>query len=107
MSRKQRSAAIQAAAAGKPATAAQAARPVIVPESEVNPGIALTPGVESMSPSDVVAAFLGKPVVTAGEEADKGATTDEGETTSTEEGEQVGQPEETETESETEETQSD
>lgn len=95
LSRSQKTAAAKAAtvARAQPAAAqAQAARPVIVPESEINPGIALSPGVAAMSPDDVVKAFMGQPV-----ETPAAVETDKGETTATTE-------EETQTETATEET---
>lgn len=111
MSRSQKTAATKAAVSSKAATPAAAPRPVIVPENEINPGITLSPEAANMSPDDVVAAFMGKPV-TAAEETKPGETeaqeekkSTEGDTTSAEtetETEAEGSPSDTEAETETE-----
>lgn len=93
MSRTQKTAAAKAATVARSSPAAP--RPVIVPEGEINPGITLSPEAAAMSPDDVVAAFMGKPV-TAAVESKEGETEAQAEQSTTE-----GETEQAETETET------
>lgn len=103
MSRSQKTALAKAGAAARPASGPAAPRPVIVAENEVNPGIELTPGAETMTPNDVVAAFMGKQVEPKQGETE--AQEEETGHTATEEGEVKA--EETETGTQAEESPSD
>lgn len=101
MSRSQKTAAAKAAAAGRAPSSPAAPRPVIVPEGEINPGIALSPAAATLKPDDVVAAFLGKPVA-AEVASTEGETTAQEEETPAETGETQAGETETETQAEDE-----